>query len=59
MVDHLTQVTHTLIPGLTGSTSYHRVIKLSQGILPVFECLPVRPALPGHSRLRASAHGVD
>ena len=43
--DHLTRVTHALIPGLTGSTSYHRVINMSQGLLPDSDGLRGRPAL--------------
>ena len=58
-VDHLTRVTRALIPGLTGSTSYHRVIKMSQGLLLGSEGLRGRPALPGHMRLRRRARGVD
>ena len=57
--DHLTRVTHALIPGLTGSTSYHRVIKMSQGLLPGSEGLWGRPALLDHMRLRPMARGVD
>ena len=57
--DQLSRVTHALIPGLTGSTSYHRVIKMSQVFLPGSEVLRGRPALLGHMRLRPRARRFD